>query len=445
MPLGQLDTVDCNELPARRPPASAGASGGPDTQFDKILARWLVLSEASNSINRCMGLPDLYPFVISPVTAGKLAFRPRADRRWRKPRDRPQGGWPSTLRRLDGGRLLPSGGPLSLATDIGMIPHPTAFERYRRSPNERTTLPRLVFGTALIALFWLAATAALIFGGVYAYAYLGPWLGAATLTFDQGGIVEQFLTSRIGIVVTLLTFAGIWIGVLVAMRAVHRRTALRPVRQQPPVSRSGFAKGLVAVLLTSALTEVGLYLLVPEIGRSPIAPSTWLLYLVPVVLAAFVQTSSEELLFRGYLLRGLASRFRSPLVWALLPGIAFTALHWNTGIAAGHEHRRRGLDRRLCRAAHRAGLRHRQSRRRAWARISATISTGFLLISHESSLSSFALFRSPPLDEPRLDAGQMAAIIAMSSPATLLTLLLLLHPRSPLKVEADLGDGQLPL
>ena len=34
----------------------------------------MVLSEASNSINRCMGLPDLYPFVISEVTAGKLRF-----------------------------------------------------------------------------------------------------------------------------------------------------------------------------------------------------------------------------------------------------------------------------------------------------------------------------------------------------------------------------------
>ena len=33
-----------------------------------------MLSEASNSINRCMGLPDLYPFVISDVTAKKLAF-----------------------------------------------------------------------------------------------------------------------------------------------------------------------------------------------------------------------------------------------------------------------------------------------------------------------------------------------------------------------------------
>ncbi|TIU31009.1 MAG: hypothetical protein E5W28_13410, partial [Mesorhizobium sp.] len=53
------------------------APGDPDPvqePFERILARWLVLSEASNSINRCMGLPDLYPFVISEVSARKLAF-----------------------------------------------------------------------------------------------------------------------------------------------------------------------------------------------------------------------------------------------------------------------------------------------------------------------------------------------------------------------------------
>ena len=42
--------------------------------FERILERWLVLSVACNSINRCMGLPDLYPFVISDVTARKLDF-----------------------------------------------------------------------------------------------------------------------------------------------------------------------------------------------------------------------------------------------------------------------------------------------------------------------------------------------------------------------------------
>ncbi|MBX3569086.1 MAG: putative zinc-binding metallopeptidase [Rhizobiaceae bacterium] len=76
MKLGQLDTVDPNQLAAGDPGSGAAAGGDDDgtRDFAKILERWLVLSEASNSINRCMGLPDLYPFVISPVAADKLRF-----------------------------------------------------------------------------------------------------------------------------------------------------------------------------------------------------------------------------------------------------------------------------------------------------------------------------------------------------------------------------------
>jgi hypothetical protein len=75
IPLARLDTDAGEELPADdrgQPPIDGGAR--PAEPFDRTLARWLVLSEASNSINRCMGLPDLYPFVISSVAAQKLAF-----------------------------------------------------------------------------------------------------------------------------------------------------------------------------------------------------------------------------------------------------------------------------------------------------------------------------------------------------------------------------------
>ncbi len=58
---------------AQDAPPEVQAKPEPDA-FDLLLARWLALSEAANSINRCMGLPDLYPFVISPPVAEKLRF-----------------------------------------------------------------------------------------------------------------------------------------------------------------------------------------------------------------------------------------------------------------------------------------------------------------------------------------------------------------------------------
>ena len=81
IPLARLETDAGEELPdsdkghptiGQPPPVAGGAKSA--EPFDRTLARWLVLSEASNSINRCRGLPDLYPFVISQVAAQKLGF-----------------------------------------------------------------------------------------------------------------------------------------------------------------------------------------------------------------------------------------------------------------------------------------------------------------------------------------------------------------------------------
>jgi hypothetical protein len=44
------------------------------SSIEELMAEWLPLSFAVNSINRTMGQPDLYPFVISPVAARKLDY-----------------------------------------------------------------------------------------------------------------------------------------------------------------------------------------------------------------------------------------------------------------------------------------------------------------------------------------------------------------------------------
>lgn len=70
IPLERIDTERGDELVEELVERRTGAVSG----FDVTLARWLSLSEAANSINRCMGLQDFYPFVISPQVEAKLAF-----------------------------------------------------------------------------------------------------------------------------------------------------------------------------------------------------------------------------------------------------------------------------------------------------------------------------------------------------------------------------------
>jgi hypothetical protein len=45
-----------------------------EVELNRIIEGWLPLTFAVNSINRSMGLPDLYPFVLSPPVIAKIAF-----------------------------------------------------------------------------------------------------------------------------------------------------------------------------------------------------------------------------------------------------------------------------------------------------------------------------------------------------------------------------------
>ena len=127
--------------------------------------------------------------------------------------------------------------------------NPAAFERYRRSPNEKTTLPRLILGSVVAAVFWFATTMAVIFAGTYGWMATGSSRNA----FGLGDTIQQFLSTAGGLFATLATFAGIWLGIWVAMRWLHREKLSRLFGNSARLSRSGFVNGLAAVLVTSCL------------------------------------------------------------------------------------------------------------------------------------------------------------------------------------------------
>jgi hypothetical protein len=51
------------------------------TSFDQLIEQWLPLTYAVNSLNRSMGQPDLYPFVLAPEALSKISFVHQAIRR----------------------------------------------------------------------------------------------------------------------------------------------------------------------------------------------------------------------------------------------------------------------------------------------------------------------------------------------------------------------------
>jgi len=307
-----------------------------------------------------------------------------------------------------------------------------AFDRYRHSAGEKTTLPRLFVGLAVVGLAWVATTLAAIGGGAYLFALRRIDAGEPA----SPDLMTDFIASPGGVAAMLLSFSGIWIGLWLAMRFLHREPLSALYGPGRRLSRSGFARGFIAVLVTSMLSEVLIYLLRPELSRGAIPVETWLLLLAPVAVLTLIQTSAEEMLFRGYLMRGLAARFASPLVWFVLPVAVFTVLHW--GASANP-------------AVHLAGLLSIGAfalvlAATVWltgnlgAAFGAHLANnlfGFVLISHQETYGVFALFLGASLEGPGWTPLHAVLLTLIGIAGSALTLVLLIHPRSPLKLEAD--------
>ena len=80
-------------------------------EMDRIIDAWLPLTFAVNSINRSMGQPDLYPFVLAPPVILKLAFIHERIHARSSPRPRDSGN--NALRAVVAGLKRPVGSPQS--------------------------------------------------------------------------------------------------------------------------------------------------------------------------------------------------------------------------------------------------------------------------------------------------------------------------------------------
>jgi membrane protease YdiL (CAAX protease family) len=179
----------------------------------------------------------------------------------------------------------------------------SAFAAFVAPACARPALWRLLLGLLLSALLWTGAALGLLRAGQA----LG--LGAA-------GVLLLYLAS----------FAGLGLGTALAARLLHQRapaTLIGPGGFRVRALLGGAAAVAALGLVTTAAT----FALAPPLRQTGLGDWARLL---PLALAlVLVQSAAEELLFRGYLMQGLAARFRSPLMWAFLPALAFGLLHWD--------------------------------------------------------------------------------------------------------------------
>lgn len=180
--------------------------------------------------------------------------------------------------------------------------------------RQRPELWRLLSGLMLIG--------AIVFG-------LNAVLYGAVQSVGSDAWVQAFLSGKspMGLLVMLGSFIFVTAGVAAAARQFQKRSLFSVIgpldqtaRQFWQVFRLLLVLGLVVLVLP------------PYDMGAPLKPNMafghWLLVLPVSLVAILIQTSAEEILFRGYIQQSLAARFRSPLIWMLLPALLFAVGHY---------------------------------------------------------------------------------------------------------------------
>lgn len=176
---------------------------------------------------------------------------------------------------------------------------------------------RLIAGVLLMAASFLVLA--------FVYARLSQALVPASAWGEDGLGIDR-ATTPWGALVNLYVFAMLIASLWLTLALVHNRTLaslIGPAR----IALRQFGRVVLALVAFYAVLALLPY--PPGMVAAPNLPlATWLAFLPLALVGLLVQTSAEELVFRGYLQSQLAARYASPAIWIGLPTLIFAALHY---------------------------------------------------------------------------------------------------------------------
>lgn len=188
------------------------------------------------------------------------------------------------------------------------------------------------------AQIWRLLVGLPLIAGLYVLWMLG--MGAVLWAFQGTDGLEATLMRMAGgsdpwaLLIMLSTFAGGWLGVALALRWVHKGRRLGTVLGRAPMVLRDFVLGVAFMAgLGGAMALLAAPFLPALEQATPL--DAWLAFLPLALVGILVQTGAEELFFRGYMQGQLAARFGQPLIYLLVPSIAFGFAHYSPAPGIG--------------------------------------------------------------------------------------------------------------
>ena len=147
----------------------------------------------------------------------------------------------------------------------------------------------------------------------------------------QASAVDNFATLGINnnfyLFLIILSFVAGLISILVAVKTIHKRKIISVITSRNKIDWSRFFYAFM-VWGSIALIVIAIgYYLEPENYIWNFKPIPFLFLVLVSVLFLPLQTSMEEVLFRGYLMQGFGTGFKKSFVALLLTSVIFGLMH----------------------------------------------------------------------------------------------------------------------
>ena len=161
-------------------------------------------------------------------------------------------------------------------------------------------------------------------------------LGAAVIVFFWLvlGYVPYILMLRAGLSDPPFDFVAINLsifmmlaGLAVTVRLIHRRSLRSLITPEDRIDWSRAARGAVVWTVLAAAVSVIEHVVYPERYYLSFDSTRFFMYMALVLALTPLQSTVEELVFRGYVMQGLGLLTRRPLVVAVLSSLVFTVPH----------------------------------------------------------------------------------------------------------------------
>jgi len=184
-----------------------------------------------------------------------------------------------------------------------MLPQTERYLDFAR--QGRNAWWRYALGVFTIAFFWLVL-------GYVPYLLL---LGAGFR--DQ---LFEYLAVNFSIFMMLA-------GLVLAVKLIHRRPLLSLVTPEARVDWQRVGRGALVWAVIAAVIVAIESLLFPDRYYLSFDPGRFFVFLAIVLVLTPIQTTTEELVFRGYAMQGLGFLTRRPALIAVASSLIFTAPH----------------------------------------------------------------------------------------------------------------------